>query len=393
MADQFIRAKWRRDPKLQRLLAVLNAEGEARIAGGAVRNTLLKKPVADIDIATTLVPERVMEICKRAGLGVHPTGIAHGTLTITVDKHPFEVTTLRRDVETDGRHAVVSFTTDWRTDAERRDFTINAMYCDARGKTYDFTEGCKDIRNQKVKFVGAPSSRIKEDALRILRFFRFHAQYGKGKLDAAGLAACTRSRKLLRNLSAERIRAEMLKLLVATLAVPTLKVMAKSGVLDEILPYTDDWRVIERLPTDPILRLFALSQSPLTLKERFKLSNAESKRIEALVEAPMVSPDLTSHEQRRMLYHLGPDLWRDAATLSFAQSGAVKTDRKWKKLIAYANKAEVPVFPLKGGDLIKAGIPSGPALGEKLARLEDWWIASDFKPTHQELLVRLEKIK
>ncbi len=388
-----LRAKWLKDERLQRLLAVLDAEGEARIAGGAIRNTLLKKPVADVDIATTLLPERVAELCKASGFGVHPTGIAHGTLTITVDKHPFEVTTLRKDVETDGRHAVVAFTTDWRTDAERRDFTINAMYCDAQGKIYDFTNGCKDIQNQKVRFVGTPSRRIKEDALRILRFFRFHAQYGKGRLDAAGLAACTRARKQLRNLSAERVRAELLKLLVASLAVPTLKVMAKSGVLGEILPHTDDWHVIEALPADPILRLHALSQSPLTLKERFKLSNADAHKIEALIEAPTLSPDLKPDEQRRMLYQLGPELWRDAATLSFAQSGEAKSDRKWKALIALPDKTSLPAFPLKGADLIKAGVAPGPALGEKLARLEDWWIASDFKPTHQDLLARLEKIK
>jgi poly(A) polymerase len=392
MVDR-IRAAWLRDKRLQRLLAVLNAEGEARVAGGAVRNALLKRPVSDIDIATTLLPQRVSELCKASGFGVHPTGVEHGTLTITVDKHPFEVTTLRKDVETDGRRAVVAFTKDWRTDALRRDFTINALYCDAAGKIYDFTEGCADLRNQKVKFVGAPSRRIKEDALRILRFFRFHAIYGKGAPDPAGLAACSRARKQLRNLSAERIRAEMLKLLAAALAVPTLKVMAKAKILSEILPYTDDWKVIERLPADPIPRLFALAKQPQDLQQRFKLSNAEAARIQSLLEAPELSPDLTPVEQRRLLRHLGADTWADAVALSFARSKASPTDRKWRALAKLPEKFTPPPFPVNGADLIKAGLAPGPALGEKLRALEDWWIASDFKPTRDDLLTRLEKLK
>jgi poly(A) polymerase len=392
MVDR-IRAAWLRDDKLQRLLAVLNAEGEARVTGGSIRNTLLKRPVSDIDIATTLVPQRVSELCKAAGFGVHPTGLEHGTVTITVDKHPFEVTTLRRDVETDGRRAVVAFTADWRTDALRRDFTINALYCDEAGKIYDFTDGCADLRNQKVKFVGAPQRRIKEDALRILRFCRFHAIYGKGALDKAGLAACTRARKLLRNLSAERIRAEMLKLLAAPLAVPTLKIMAKSKILAEILPYTEDWKVIERLPVDPLLRLFALAKQPQDLQQCFKLSNAEAARIQSLLEAPELSPDLKPQEQRRLLHHLGADTWRDAAALSFARSKATPADRKWRALAKLPQKFKPPPFPVNGADLIKAGLAPGPALGEKLRALEDWWIASDFKPTRDDLLTRLEKLK
>jgi poly(A) polymerase len=392
MAER-IRSAWLRDEKLQRLLSVLNAEGEARVAGGAIRNALMKRPVSDIDIATTLLPQRVSELCKAAGFGVHPTGIEHGTLTITVDKNPFEVTTLRRDVETDGRRAVVAFSTDWRTDALRRDFTINALYCDATGKIYDFTNGCDDLRNQRVRFVGAPSRRIKEDALRILRFFRFHAIYGKGAPDKAGLAACTRARKLLRNLSAERIRAEVLKLLAAPLAVPTLKVMAKTKILAEILPYTEDWKVMERLPADPLLRLFALAKQPQDLQQRFKLSNAEAARIQSLLEAPELSPDLTPVEQRRLLHHLGPDTWRDAVALSFARSKASPADRKWRALAKLPQKFTPPAFPVNGVDLIKAGLAPGPALGEKLRALEDWWIASDFKPTRADLLTRLEKLK
>jgi poly(A) polymerase len=386
------RAKFLRDTNLQHLLAVLNAQGESRIVGGAVRNTLLKRPIADIDIATVLVPQAVDALCRAAGFGVHPTGIEHGTLTITVEGKPFEVTTLRRDVATDGRRATVAFTTDWREDAMRRDFTMNALYCDPHGKIYDFTNGCADTLNQKVRFVGSAPRRIVEDALRILRFFRFSATYGSAALDKPGLAACTRARKKLRNLSPERVRSEMLKLLAAPRAIPTLKAMAKAGILAEILPHKDNWRVLARLPHDPLLRLYALSSKPMDLQHRFRLSNAEARVIEALYEDPQLSPDLTPIEQRRVLYQLGAERWRNASTLAWAESRAEKSDRKWRNLIRLAEAANLPDFPVKGADLIAAGILPGPALGARLARLEDWWIASDFKPTREELLAHARKM-
>ncbi len=209
------RARWLKEPSLQRVFAlVAGAGGEARVAGGAVRNALLGEPIGDIDIATTLAPQDIMTAFKAAGLSVHPTGIEHGTVTAVIDHKPYEITTLRRDVQTDGRHAVVAFTDNWKEDALRRDFTINALYCDGAGKIHDYVDGYGDIRRKRIIFVGTPAARIKEDNLRILRFFRFLAAYEKMTPDSASLAACVRLKKGLLGLSAERIAREMFKLLV-----------------------------------------------------------------------------------------------------------------------------------------------------------------------------------
>jgi poly(A) polymerase len=384
-------APWLNEPRLQEvMLAITAAGGEVRVAGGAVRNSLLGEPISDVDLATTMLPAEIMRVCKAAGFGVHPTGFEHGTITIVNRHQPFEVTTLRRDVETDGRRAVVIFTNDWQEDALRRDFTINAMYCDANGKIYYFTDGYKDILRNRVRFVGAASARIKEDYLRILRFFRFHARYGKGAPDAAGLAAAVKLKSGLKKISAERIRQEMVKLLVAPKAVPTLKVMAASGILKVILPYTEDWRVLGRLPEDAILRLYALANSPDDLKELLRLSNDDANRISALMNAPELSLHLRLTEQRAMLYSFGEETWRDAVHLAFAKSKAKIGDAKWQALLDLPTRSPVPKFPVTGKDLLAAGVVAGPAMGEVLRQLEDWWVASDFAPSREELLKRIE---
>jgi poly(A) polymerase len=392
MADlRIITSRWLKDKKLQAVLKTLSKDGgEARIAGGAVRNAVLRLPVNDIDIATTHLPADVMRLCKAAGYGVHPTGIEHGTLTIVMDHVAFEVTTLRSDVETDGRRAVVAFTANWPTDAARRDFTMNAMYCDCVGKIYDFTEGYRDCVKQRVKFVGRAETRIDEDALRILRFFRFTALYGKS-LDANGLSACVKARRKLKNLSTERVRSELLKLLAATRFLPVLKVMAKSGILGEVLPFTDDWRVLGRLPSDPLLLLFVLARHPTDLKACLKLTNEQGRRLENLSGLPLVTPELLKRERLRILYTLGPELWRDAVALSLARSTAALGDRAWKSLADFPRRNTQPKFPLKGKDLIAAGLAHGPSVGQALLKLEDWWIASDFKPTREQLLARIGK--
>ncbi len=377
---------WLNEPRLQKLLAVLSEQGEARVAGGAVRNAILKVPVADVDIATTLPPEDVVRVCKDAGFSVHPTGIAHGTVTVVVRHQAFEVTTLRRDVVTDGRRAVVAFTKDWREDALRRDFTMNALYCDAHGKVTDFTNGYADIQKRRVKFVGVPSRRIREDFLRILRFFRFHALYGKGNPDVAGLAACRRQRGNLKSLSAERLRQELFKLLVAPRTVAVLKVMASSGILEVVLPHTKAWHVLGRLPPDPVFKLFVLAREPLQMQARFRLSNDEAKRLKALSEIPRVSPDFRAAERRHVLYLLKPKLWRDAVVLSWAESRDGLDDPAWQSLLNLADEWPVPRFPVSGTDLVASGLAPGPALGEMLRRLEDYWIASDFKPAREALL-------
>ncbi len=386
-------AVWLNEPRLQTVLRVLNASGETRVAGGAIRNALLGFDVADVDLATTLLPDQVMSISKAAGFGVHPTGIDHGTVTVTNKGAAFEVTTLRKDVETNGRHAVVSFTTDWAEDAARRDFTINAMYCDTLGKIYDFTNGYADIRKRKVRFVGTASLRIREDYLRILRFFRFHAWYGKSTPDEQGLNACVRLKSGLKNLSAERVRQETLKLLAAPQAVKTCKAMAIAGILKIILPHTDEWRVFGRLPDDAILRLFVLAKDVTELKDRLRLSNAIAARLEAMQVAPELSPALTDLERRRMMFQIGADKWRDAAWLSFARSRANRSDAAWLELIAMPEKWTPPQLPVKGSDILEHGIAAGPQVGQTLAALEDWWVASDFRPTRADLLARISRYK
>ena len=380
------REKWLNEPRLQKVLGVLNTGGQTRIAGGAVRNALMKRPISDVDLATTLSPTDVMQLARGAGFGVHPTGLEHGTVTVVNRAAAFEVTTLRRDIETDGRHAVVLFTKSFEEDAARRDFTINALYCDPIGKLYDFTDGYTDIRRKRIKFVGVAAQRIEEDYLRILRFFRFHAAYGKGRPDAKGLAACKKLRKGLTQISAERLRQELLKLLVAQGAVAALQVMAKAGVLGQIIPYTDEWRVMKRLPTDDILRLMALAKEPENLKEKLRLSNAEADRIQAAISAPQITPSLREKERRALLYQLGPQAWRDRVSLSWARSRASLADAKWKKLLRLADRWAKPVLPLTGKDLLSVGFQAGPDMGAALQKAEDYWIVSDFTSTREDLM-------
>ncbi len=390
-----IRLPWLAKPSLQQVFKIVaGAGGEARIVGGAVRNALLKMPVSDIDLATTLEPEQVAEAFRSQGHLVIPTGIEHGTVTVRIDHDLYEITTLRRDVSTDGRRAVVAFTDDWAVDASRRDFTINAMYLDANGKIYDYTDGYKDIQNRRVRFVGAPRQRIEEDYLRILRFFRFHAIYAKGKPDSVALAACARLKSGLQSLSAERIRNELIKLLAAPRAIETLKVMDAKNILSPVLPSpakfnTETWRVMGRLPRDGELRLSVLSTNPEALKLRLKLSNAQTRRIADATEAPQLSPALRIPERRRLLYAMGETCWRDAVHLAWAKSRASIVDPKWKRLLNLPKNWAAPQFPIAGHDLKARGIAPGPQMGQILRDLEDWWIATDFKATPEQLLARI----
>lgn len=383
-------APWLMAPSLQRIFAAIaEAGGEARVAGGAVRNALIGEAVTEVDVATTLSPDQVTQACTARGMSVHPTGIDHGTVTVVADHHPYEVTTLRHDVETDGRRAKVKFTDDWEADAMRRDFTMNALYCDARGKVFDVTRGYADILARRVIFVGAPEQRIAEDYLRILRFFRFHARYGEGAPDAAGLAACVRLKPGLDGLSAERIRQEMFKLMAARGAVPTLRLMAKQGILAQLLPYTEDWRVLERLPPDPLLRLAVLAREPLAMKERWRLSNHEGKRLAAICSLVPPSPCLREMEQKIILYQIGPEAWRDLVLIARARADAALDDAAWQSLLELPDHWDIPVMPVSGSDLLAAGMNPGPGIGVTLRQLEDWWVASGFTTGKQDLLKRL----
>jgi poly(A) polymerase len=383
-------ASWLRAPALQRILAAIAVRGgEARVAGGAVRNALMGEEVTEVDLATTLSPEQVTGACTAAGMSVHPTGIEHGTVTVVADHHPYEVTTLRHDVETDGRRARVAFTDDWEADAMRRDFTMNALYCDARGRVHDPVGGYRDILARRVVFVGDAGQRIREDYLRILRFFRFHARYGEGAPDEAGLAATVRHREGLDALSAERVRQEMFKLMAARGAVPTLRLMAEHGILGHLLPYTEDWRVLERLPPDPLLRLAVLARDAPAMKERWRLSNHEGRRLEAIASLSPPSPALRDLEQKIVLYQIGIEAWEDLVRIAWARSAAPLDDRVWQHLLALPERWAIPVLPVSGGDLLAAGMNPGPEIGATLRRLEDWWVASGFASGKQELLKRL----
>jgi poly(A) polymerase len=395
-------AAWLEDVRLKRVFAALaEAGGEARVAGGAVRNALLGEPVADVDIATTLNPQEIMAAGKAAHLGVHPTGIDHGTVTLTAEGKPFEITTLRVDAETFGRKARVEFTNNWEADARRRDFTVNALYCDADGKLLDFVHGYRDVLRKKIRFIDDPKQRIKEDYLRILRFFRFHARYGRGAPDRASLAACIKLKAGLKSLSAERIRQELMKLLVAPRAVETLKVMAKANILKLVLPYLKDFEPPMRmaridaangLAPDALLRLSLLARDALSLRQPLRLTNQEVKRLEVLARVTPPSPKLRDQEQQVILYQLGRESWRDAVRLAWARSKADPAAADWRSLLALPEQWPRPVFPITGGDLKRKGYKPGPEFGDLLAKLEDWWIASGFKPGKDELLARLDVI-
>lgn len=391
---------WLKDPALRRVFAALAAAGgEARVAGGAVRNSLLGEPVNDIDIATTLTPERIIAAGEKARLGVHPTGIAHGTITLVTGGKPFEVTTLRVDVETYGRKARVAFTGDWEADARRRDFTMNALYCSGDGKIYDPTMGYRDILKKKVRFVGEPAARIKEDYLRILRFFRFHARYGAGAPDAKGLAACIKYKSKLQELSSERIRQELFKLLEAKRASETIKLMAARNVLKVLFAPIVDLGAFARMAKidaahgftpDALLRFVLIAKAPLALRESLRLTNAEMKRLEAIMGHSAPHPSLRDKERRAVLYRLGAPLWRDMVRLAWAQSKERPSAKAWAGLLAFADEWAIPRFPLSGQDLLARGLKPGPEVGHELARLEDWWIASDFTEHKDTLLRKLE---
>jgi poly(A) polymerase len=389
---------WLKDPALSKVLGILNAGGITRVAGGAVRNALLGVPVADVDLATTLAPEAVMAKARKAGLGVHPTGLEHGTVTVVAEGRPFEVTTLRIDVETFGRHARVHFTDNWEADARRRDFTMNALYCDADGTVHDPLGGYRDLERRIVRFVGKPQARIREDYLRILRFFRFNAQYGRGTPHSDGLKHSVRLRRNLLKLSGERIRQELWKLLAAPRAVAMLRTMKKHGITRIMLGTDGETTALQRmreidrwlkLDPDPLLRLHLLTRDAQRYRDRLKLTNAETARLKALSSAGEPSPSFRPAERRAVLYQLGRQAYKDSIRIAWAASRAPIKDTGWKKLLLFEKDAALPEFPVSGADLIARGIKPGPAMGRTLKALEDWWIAAGFPEEKEQVLRRL----
>ncbi len=375
------------------VLAALDGGGEeTRVVGGAVRNLLFGLPLTEIDLATTAAPKTVIDRATASGFKAVPTGIEHGTVTVVADGKPFEVTTLREDVETDGRHAVVRFGRDWKKDAERRDFTINAMSLSSDGTVHDYCGGLADIGTRSIRFIGNADQRIAEDYLRVLRFFRFFAAYGDGEPDREGYLACARARNHLGQLSRERIRAEIMKLLVAKRAPEALTAMADTGIYDAVfanapeLPALARLALIERsneIEPDAVRRLAVvavrLDEDAVHLRERLRLSNDEYKRLVSMGDRWwQLTPSRGEAYARETLYRIGAEEYADRALISFAHSDASLADEKWGALLSLPSHWTPPRFPLSADDFIKRGVEKGPKLGKALAAAEAAWIAANF---------------
>ena len=381
------------------LKALGNAGITARFVGGCVRDALLGRPIADVDLATPARPEEIIAALQKARIKVVPTGIEHGTVTALAPSRHFEITTLRRDVETDGRHARVAFGADWAADAARRDFTINAIYLDPDGTLHDPVGGVADLEAHRVRFVGEPARRIAEDVLRVLRYYRFEARFGTGKGDEAARAACHDTTPLLAGLSAERVAQELLRLLTVPDPAPALRMMAEDGVLAAILPEATRLDRLERLialeaQPDPLRRLAALiaidAAGAIALADRLRLSNAERDRLAGLAPPWPLDPSGDLHAQRLALYRLGAERYRDIALL-LAADGAMDQPRL-AELLALAAAWQPPRFPLKGRDVTALGIPPGKQVGELLAAVREWWEAGDFTADRAACLARLKEI-
>jgi poly(A) polymerase/tRNA nucleotidyltransferase (CCA-adding enzyme) len=357
------------------LRAVLGALPEARMVGGAVRDALAGRAVADVDLASPLTPEAATERLEAAGLRVVPTGIDHGTVTAVTADGGYEITTLRRDAETDGRHAVVAFTDDWRADAARRDFTINALSMTADGAVFDFFGGIADLRARRVRFVGAAATRVAEDYLRILRFFRFWARYGAEPPDAEAVAAIRAGLGGLAVLSSERVWSELRRILAVDDPLPAVRLMAALGVLDGVLPVAADAEGLAALmargaPADAVLRLAALcGEAADPLAERLRLSGEERARIAALRAGAVPAPDADDDALRRLLADLPAQVAIDR-TLLRGGNGP-----EWAALRARLAAMPRPVFPLAGRDALALGAAPGPGVGAALRAVRDWWLA------------------
>ncbi len=395
-------ADWMRAPATRKVIEALQAKGAdmARFVGGCVRNTLMDRPVDDVDIATPLAPEDAMAALQKAGLHVVPTGMEHGTVTAIADGHSFEVTSLREDIETDGRHAQVVFGTDWEKDSRRRDFRFNAIYANPdSGVLYDPQHGIEDALKGVVAFVGDPETRIKEDYLRILRYFRFFAWYGSGRPDREAVKACARLKEGMTALSVERIWKELEKLLAAPDPSRALRWMRTAEVLQVILPesiHVDRACALIALEQekgwapDPLLRLMAMVDSRRWAKvaARLKLSNAQKNRLKAWHDAGPVDPDEDYMDVSRRFYRKVVAGFVDAARIAMGTLDE-RAQRKVQDLMEFAQEWERPVFPVRAKDLMAEGYREGRELGDLLWDLEDEWIRSGFALSKSELIAKI----
>ena len=394
--------------------------GKARFVGGIVRDALLKRDLADVDIACDLKPEETVIALEKAEIKVIPTGLKHGTATAITDTSAYEITMLRIDVATDGRHAEVAFTDNWHGDARRRDFTFNALYCDPDGTIYDPFDGETDLREGRVRFIGVAEDRIAEDYLRILRFFRFQAWFGRPPLDPVGAEACRKGAHGLCDISPERLRDEMLKLLRSRSPAATVSDMIGFKVLPVILPDLADTprlRMMEWLDStaladpaimpDPLRRLAALYRAPENTDDdllaatefgkALRLSNDETERFAAMISnASLISADMSGDAIRRDLYRLGTDAFRDAVLIAWATRAAVPPradgaeNRQWQGLLQAATDWVPVTLPIQGRDILASGLaPAGPQMGRLLKQAEEYWLANAFVPGRDDLMTYL----
>jgi len=395
---------WMTRPETVAVIHALMAGGmPARFVGGCVRDTILGRNVKDIDIATAEPPDRVITLLEQAGFKAIPTGIDHGTITAVMRGEIYEITTLRLDVETFGRHAHVAFTDDWAADAERRDFTMNAIFCDLDGTLYDPTGGLSDLTAGCIRFVGNAHQRIQEDVLRLLRYFRFYAYYGTAPADQDALRACKNMAGEIPSLSVERVWSEFKKLLVAPASASVLDLMADWDVLGHVLPEAGSREPLARLvdveaemakETDPIRRLAILLDidgvESHAVADRLRLSKSEAQHLHALVSAPVQpSPDMTETQNRIVLYRLGEEHFIDLALMGWATNSPTEK-APWESLVDLPNRQPIPDFPVRGEDVLELGTNPGKAVGELLSSLESWWVDNNFEPDRVACLKQLE---
>lgn len=407
MTSSITHASWLKAKETQALIAALEAArpSGSRFVGGCVRNTLMGREVDDIDVATQLTPDELTAVCAKAGFAAHPTGIEHGTVTVVVQGKPFEVTTLRRDVSTDGRRATVAFTDKWEEDAARRDFRMNALYASGEGEVFDPTGGgLDDVRTGRVIFIGDAHARIREDYLRILRFFRFNAWYARGPVDPQGLSACADLVAGLDQLSVERVWKEVKKLLAAPDPRAAWEGMTAIEARARALPEFDNETRLDALVSleaDLMLPVDATTRVAAALKDqgaakafarRLKLSNDERDRlVAALGEDVKITSYMSLREMRRAIYRIGNAAFRDRVMLSWASAGAAKA-QAWRALIAHAQMWKPPKLPLSGEEVMAAGVPAGPKVGEVMREVEAWWIDADFPDDKLSVIERLKAV-
>jgi len=400
-------AEWLSRPATRAVFAALSAEGaQARAVGGAVRNALMGTPVKDVDIATTALPADVMRLAANAGLHPVPTGVEHGTVTVVARHVPFEVTTLRRDIETFGRHARVTFTTDWTEDARRRDFTMNALYCSPDGTVHDPLGGYSDLVARRVRFIGDAHERIREDYLRTLRFFRFLAEYGAGAApDPEGLAAAIAEKAGLAGLSGERIRAELLLLLAAPGAVEAVHAMRAAGLLEPVLGAPGNVERLGRLVAiedalgrqpDPVLRLAALAldgRDAAVLQQRLRLSAAETVRLSrAGAKDRAFDPQTGEPEAKAYLYRHGPQAFVDGAVMDWVRSSDSPDAKPRAERVRLTQRWHPPELPVRGADVVARGVKPGPDVGRVIAAFEMWWIAEGYPCDPETIADKLDEL-